>query len=130
MPSKTTQTAVSSIFLVLSFYLVCLANSTSDDWNPNSGLPVKQREILPDIPMRFVQRLLSLRNRDDTTTLLAPEVPDLFVALSLLLWLVHLVGRHRNILAALDIARRSFYVTGTWGGHRPSSAFMRSCVPL
>jgi hypothetical protein len=56
---RLSQTSWSALYLITSMYVVCLSNSLTDDWNPNSHLPVERRQVLPDPLLHYVERVAS-----------------------------------------------------------------------
>eukprot|EP00158_Paraphelidium_tribonemae_P002679 Partr_v1_DN25581_c0_g1_i1_m20831 len=106
-PSISHQEAVwsciSILYFVICMYLVSVANSHSDDLNPNASVPMDQRKVLKDIPLEYTQSL----HID-----LPHVVPEILVATSVISWILRVVFMPSAAMA-LALLRRSFWITGT-----------------
>jgi hypothetical protein len=119
MPKSVTQTVNAAVYLLICFYIVCIANSVSDDMNLNNRVDRENRKILPDPIMRFLRHVLfpnasPLEGRptgNPNEDLRVGTLPDVLIATSILSWLIAVFGSLR-LDQALTIMRRTFWITG------------------
>ena len=124
-------TLVASLYFIMCMYLVSVANSTTDDLNPNSMQPVYLRQVLVDPLMSWVRYWVSSGvitiSADSASRIqdnigfgdeiildftIPSNLPDIFIAVSVLMWLLRLVSMP-SLTMGLALLRRTFWITGT-----------------